>query len=956
MKKLNKTLVIIFIGLGMISMKTIYACSHYNGGEITYSCIGKDSFLVTFSFYRDCNSPISFINEKISAKCASSGTLLKTLTCTKPTPVDFTPSCKTSCTRCQSSSCSFTYGFEKFVYTYIFELSNAGSCCDIIFSYTACCRPCGLANYNNNSNSYYEARLNRCLSPCDNSPVFLNDPVNLLCKDHEYVYSFYAVDQDKDSNGNSLDSLSFEIVPPLNSATSQVTYNSPYTYDKPFEFWGFPNKTLNFPRGFHFDNQTGTLKFRPNKVEQTVMAMKVTSWRKINGIRTKISEITRDVHYIVISCPANYQPILPATTTLHYCAGDLITLNFTTTDYDTDDTLTISAFNLPDSAAWSDNNGTVKKPMGTFYWQTHERDLSDHPYNILIKVVDDNCPVVGQASTVYSIFVHNKPKAKIRHEIKKCNSIYFYADELSDVEELKWYINNKFVANTNPFIFVINRAVKYPVRLEIIGKGCTYYVDDTLDIPYFINVKLPDDTILCAGSSLTIKPSITDTHGNVSYIWSTGDTTDHIYIGPLFQDTMIVLEVQDSLFCHSDTMLIKVDQFDVKVSQDQITCPGVPSLLRATPIFDEGQQVKSYFWRDLSCGCPKGHDSTLSVYLPGVYTCTITNENGCTAVDTIQVHFYSKPEIIFSPIPEKCLNDMDFSLTPYSYPKGGTWNSQEYGLVSNDTFLLSKATAKEYMVLYSYTDTVTGCSNTDKTTFKVKDYPKIVVLKEISYCDEDKQIDLFYYVSPATGIWDTTHPAIVGTHYFNPHLAAGTSQPLIYTVDSTNGCENTIPITYNINPTAVVDFIADVQQGSPPLSVSFTNLSTISKGSMSYLWSFGDGGNSILTNPSHTYLNTGKYNVKLMVLSDSLCAAEKEVIHMINVYLSRTEEFSTNRISVYPNPAQDKLIIESAENLDKIVLYNFFGAKIIETTTNNESTINIEREKLPSGLYSAEGL
>jgi hypothetical protein len=42
------------------------------------------------------------------------------------------------------------------------------------------------------------------------------------------------------------------------------------------------------------------------KVEQTVMALKVTEYR--NGV--KIGEVTRDMQFIVLSCPNNQAPIL----------------------------------------------------------------------------------------------------------------------------------------------------------------------------------------------------------------------------------------------------------------------------------------------------------------------------------------------------------------------------------------------------------------------------------------------------------------------------------------------------------------------------------------------------------------------------------------------------------------------------------------------------------------------
>jgi Zn-dependent metalloprotease len=62
-------------------------------------------------------------------------------------------------------------------------------------------------------------------------------------------------------------------------------------------------------------------------------------------------------------------------------------------------------------------------------------------------------------------------------------------------------------------------------------------------------------------------------------------------------------------------------------------------------------------------------------------------------------------------------------------------------------------------------------------------------------------------------------------------------------------------------PTVVVDFAANnTTTCAAPTTVQFINQST---NATNYLWSFGDGGTSTLTNPSHTYNALGTFNVKL---------------------------------------------------------------------------------------------
>lgn len=93
---------------------------------------------------------------------------------------------------------------------------------------------------------------------------------------------------------------------------------------------------------------------------------------------------------------------------------------------------------------------------------------------------------------------------------------------------------------------------------------------------------------------------------------------------------------------------------------------------------------------------------------------------------------------------------------------------------------------------------------------------------------------------------------------------------------------------YNVNiipgvvPTAAFTFTGDP-------TVAFTNLSTGLP--TSYLWNFGDGGTSTLTNPSHLYVENGTYNVCLTAtnLYGSNTACQNVVI---DSYIPPVADFS----------------------------------------------------------------
>ena len=89
--------------------------------------------------------------------------------------------------------------------------------------------------------------------------------------------------------------------------------------------------------------------------------------------------------------------------------------------------------------------------------------------------------------------------------------------------------------------------------------------------------------------------------------------------------------------------------------------------------------------------------------------------------------------------------------------------------------------------------------------------------------------------------------------------------PGVYTVTQTvssSGESHSLTQTgyIAVSPPLTLDFGATPLSGSAPLTVTFVNSTT---GASSYLWRFGDGITSTQTSPSHSYTQTGVYDVSL---------------------------------------------------------------------------------------------
>jgi gliding motility-associated-like protein len=103
------------------------------------------------------------------------------------------------------------------------------------------------------------------------------------------------------------------------------------------------------------------------------------------------------------------------------------------------------------------------------------------------------------------------------------------------------------------------------------------------------------------------------------------------------------------------------------------------------------------------------------------------------------------------------------------------------------------------------------------------------------------------------------------------------SAPGTYTVKlvitSNTGCMDSITKTVVVHPNSIPDFdIADSIQCERNNIFSFTNNTTLSSGTFTSLWQFGDGDTAQTRNTTHSYDTFGTYTVQLLTTTEHACA------------------------------------------------------------------------------------
>ena len=583
--------------------------SHAQSADITYRCLGGNQYEISLSFYRDCAgvaAPGTVTLNLASASCGQNYNL--TLNQIPGTGIDVSPICSAFNTECSGG----TYpGVQEYIYRGITTLP--ASCTDWVFSFSLCCRNATIGTILNPSaeNIYVEATLDNLNFPCNSSPNFSNAPIPFVCSNQPYCFNNGSSDIDGDS-------LYFTLITPQTSATTTITYLTPYSAAQP----------LASSPAVTFNNLTGDMCMTPTMLQVTVFAVLVQEYRN----EILVGSVMRDIQLRTITCTNNNPYVAGINNTgiytLNACAGAPI--NFTIDTYDPDATQNVSIVWNSGIAGASFTTTGGARPTATFTWTPTTADISTASHCFTITVQDDNCPYNGSQTFSFCITVTGI-ELTTTSSPANCNT----SNGTADVS---------VISGTGPYTYLWSSGGTTPSEnglaagtytVSVSGAdGCVSTATSTVAVGSAPgNITMNGTNVSCfGGNNGSATANASGGTPPYTYLWSNGSTA--VTASGLTAGVYFVTVTTASGCVKNDTITITqpATPLTFTTSQTNISCFGLNNGT-ANALASGGTGPYTFMWNTT----PIQTTATAVNLNPGIYSIVVTDDNGCTSSSTVNI-------------------------------------------------------------------------------------------------------------------------------------------------------------------------------------------------------------------------------------------------------------------------------------------------------------------------------
>jgi hypothetical protein len=317
------------------------------------------------------------------------------------------------------------------------------------------------------------------------------------------------------------------------------------------------------------------------------------------------------------------------------------------------------------------------------------------------------------------------------------------------------------------------------------GAGCLDTAVVNVSQPAAIAITATPSDVLCNGGfSGSIDASVTGGTGAYTYLWSNAAMTEDISGIGVGTYSLYVVDANN---CVDSLTGITVNQPSALTTSSVNTNPACngDATGSSTVTANGGTAGYTYAW------LPGGETtSTVSGMSAGTYSCTVTDANGCTTMETMTIVDPAAISILVNAPDTVCAGSATTLMANGSGGTGALSYLWQPGNLSGSTVTVTLTSSTVHLI--TVTDSL-GCSFTDSASITVEALPVVVLGQDITQCGGAVMLDAqnagMSYLWNDNSTAQTLNVSVSGTYFVGVTNAFGCTS------------SDTINVTLNANPT-----------------------------------------------------------------------------------------------------------------------------------------------------------
>ncbi len=669
------------------------SATHIVGGELYYKYLGNDLYQIRLTVYRDCwNGVPPFDNPASVGVFDANNVLLQQLLLFVNDSATVPPTINSPCFIPPVDVCYRVANY----YTTVNLPPRPGG---YQLAYQRCCRNQTILNIISPLSTGATFYANIPGSPSDNSnPVFTQLPPPFICAGVDFIFDHSATD-------NEGDSLVYELCVPFDGANQNIPQPQP-PFNPPYGniLWQPPFNINNLLGGtpMVIDPQTGLLTATPNTIGQFVIGICVNEYR--NGVL--LSKSRRDYQINVVACPTLVVAALQ--TPVLTCGSN--TVQFINNSFGAGS----YSWNFGDPTTTSDTS-VSKNPSYTY--------PDTGTYAVTLIAYSGFNPGCAD-TTIGEVTILPDYVPVFTYSLQPCSYIVAFDDtsnlDSGPTSQWLWNFGDGTTDTIRDPVHTFPGPGTYTVILQAQSdRGCKKTVTQTLTIqPQITANASAQKPVSCINDcDATATVNVVNATPPLIYSWDDPGSQNTQAAVNLCAGTYTVT-VTDSNGCSTNATVTinNPDSLLSTVSSTDAYCNGL-CIGTATVSATGGSGNYTYQWSD-----PQSQSTSTATQLcPGNYSVIITDANGCTTTENVQVLFSTfVPPLVATANPSTIYVGQTVALNAtqnnsYNY----VWDPPDY-LTSTTIYNPQAAPINNITYVVTITDP-NGCANIDTVTITVKE-------------------------------------------------------------------------------------------------------------------------------------------------------------------------------------------------------------------------------------------